>query len=157
MTEVCHGPWSPDRPQPGGAVVDGGDRFRRSVGGDECSEDQSEREASPCGREHPQLSSWVLSRSVDVLASRPRPPFESAGLQKCCSKGVRWAREELNLRPLPCQIQRATADLNVGPLETGKDHRKAAGERKCHRPAAPTIRHPSIRVVLISTAIGCCA
>jgi hypothetical protein len=31
---------------------------------------------------------------------------ETAGMRKSCSQGIRWAREELNLRPLPCQIPR---------------------------------------------------
>jgi hypothetical protein len=39
-----------------------------------------------------------------------------------------WAQNELNLRPLSCQIQRATVRLYVGRLETGKDRSKAAGE-----------------------------
>jgi len=51
-----------------------------------------------------------------------------------CSEPVWWAREELNLRPLPCQIQRAATGLYVGRLETGKDHEEAAGERRCLRP-----------------------
>ena len=46
--------------------------------------------------------------------------------------------------------------MYVGRLETGKDHRKPAGERSCHRPAAPTIPHGSSAVVLIPTAVGCC-
>ena len=41
-----------------------------------------------------------------------------------------WAREELNLRPLPCQIPRAPIGLYVGGLETGNDHWKPAGETK---------------------------
>jgi hypothetical protein len=59
------------------------------------------------------------------------------------------AREELNLRPLPCQIQRGSTGMYIGWLETGKDHWKAAGERKCHHPAAPTIRHR-----LIESGVG---
>jgi len=35
-----------------------------------------------------------------------RPPVRSADPQKRCSGGMRWAREELNLRPLPCQAMR---------------------------------------------------
>jgi hypothetical protein len=69
---------------------------------------------------------------------------------------VWWAREELNLRPLPCQIQRASTGLYVGGLETGKDHREAAGERRCQRPAASTVCHGSPRVVVIPTAVSCC-
>jgi hypothetical protein len=52
-------------------------------------------------------------------------------------------REELNLRPLPCQIQRASAGLSIGGVQIGKDHEEAGGERRCQRPAAPTIRHGS--------------
>jgi hypothetical protein len=46
--------------------------------------------------------------------------------------------------------------MYVGRLNTGRDHRKAAGERTCNRSAAPTISHASLRVVLIPTAVGCC-
>jgi hypothetical protein len=69
---------------------------------------------------------------------------------------MRWAREELNLRPLPCQIPRAFASLYVGRLKSGKNRWKATGERRCQRPAAPTIRHGSPSVVLIPTAVSCC-
>ena len=69
---------------------------------------------------------------------------------------VWWAREELNLRPLPCQIQRASAGLYVGGLEIGKDHKDAAGERRYQRPAAPTIRHDPPTVMLVRTSVGCC-
>jgi hypothetical protein len=62
----------------------------------------------------------------------------------------------LNLRPLPCQIQRASAGLYIGGLKTGKDRWKAACERRCQRRAASTIYHGSIRVVLIPMAISCC-
>ena len=77
-------------------------------------------------------------------------------LQKPCSGGLWWAREEVNLRPLPGQIQRASTGLYVRRLETGNDHEEAAGERRCQRPAAPTIRHHSPTVVLIPTAVACC-
>jgi hypothetical protein len=40
--------------------------------------------------------------------------------------------------------------------ETGKDHHKVAGERRCQCPSYPTIRHGSPRVVLIPTVAGCC-
>jgi hypothetical protein len=49
-------------------------------------------------------------------------------LQKPWSELVSWAREELSLRPLPCQIQRATTGLYVGGLESENDHQKTAGE-----------------------------
>ena len=67
-----------------------------------------------------------------------------------------WAREELNLRPLPCQIPRTSAGPYGGWLETGKDDQKGAVEWRCERLGALTIRHGSPRVVLISTAVGCC-
>ena len=34
-----------------------------------------------------------------------------------CSGGVWWAREELNLRPLPCQIQRAISQVEFQGIE----------------------------------------
>jgi hypothetical protein len=46
--------------------------------------------------------------------------------------------------------------MNLERSEIGKDHQKAAGERRCHRSAAPTIRHACLRAVLIPTAVGCC-
>jgi hypothetical protein len=73
-----------------------------------------------------------------------------------CSEWVWWAREELNLRPLPCQIQRAAAGRYVGQLEIGKDHQKAAGERSRQGPSALTIHHDSLTAVLVPTAVGCC-
>ena len=45
----------------------------------------------------------MLSRPLDP--SSPTDPIHS-GTSECtkpCSKRIRWAREELNLRPLPCQ------------------------------------------------------
>ena len=45
-------------------------------------------------------------------------------LQKPWSELVSWVREELSLRPLPCQIQRATTGLYVGGLESENDHQK---------------------------------
>jgi hypothetical protein len=76
--------------------------------------------------------------------------------QKPWSEPVWWAREELNLRPLPCQIPRAAPGMNVGRLENGKDHRRAAGERRYQCPSSPTICHGSPTVVLVPTAVGCC-
>jgi hypothetical protein len=98
----------------------------------------------------------VLSRPLD---RSHRPTRRSAGrtsLQKPCSGWIRWAREELNLRPLPCQIQRASARLYAGRLEIGKDPRKAAVQHRCQHPAPPTIRHGPPTVVLVPTAVGCC-
>jgi hypothetical protein len=40
-------------------------------------------------------------------------PGEPSDVQKPCSGEVWWAREELNLRPLPCQIQRGSKGLYV--------------------------------------------
>ena len=42
-------------------------------------------------------------RALDLYAQRSRPSVGPASLQKSCSERVWWAREELNLRPLPCQ------------------------------------------------------
>jgi hypothetical protein len=39
-----------------------------------------------------------------------------------------WAREELILRPLPCQIQRAQSACTFEEQWTGKDRWKAAGK-----------------------------
>jgi hypothetical protein len=69
---------------------------------------------------------------------------------------VWWAREELNLRPLPCQIQRASTGLYIRWLKIGKDRSSTAAERGCQRPTAPTVHHGPRRVVLIPTAVGCC-
>jgi hypothetical protein len=107
-------------------------------------------------REHLWLSREVFFRRC-TPASPPIPSIQRTRyFTKALLKAAAWAREELNLRPLPCQIQRASASMYVGRLNTGKDHRKAAGERTCNRSAAPTISHASLRVVLIPTAVGCC-
>jgi hypothetical protein len=95
------------------------------------------------------------SRSVDVLTDRSVHRSDQRPT-KALLKGVRWAREELNLRPLPCQIPRAPTSLYGGRVETGKDHQKAAGERRSQRPAAPTVCHDSPTLVLVPTAVGCC-
>jgi hypothetical protein len=97
-----------------------------------------------------------VARSVDVLADRSRPPVGQQAYKGAAQRGVRWAREELNLRPLPCQIQRASASLNDARLDTGKDHQKAAGERRYQRSGASTIRHASPAVLLVAMMIGCC-
>jgi hypothetical protein len=44
---------------------------------------------------------------------------------------VWWAREELNLRPLPCQIQRALSGQDVARLRIVKEDEKAADKRRC--------------------------
>jgi hypothetical protein len=62
----------------------------------------------------------------------------------------------LNLWPLPCQIPRGFASLYVGRVETGKDHQKAAGERRCQCPSYPMIRHGFPRFLLVPTVAGCC-
>jgi hypothetical protein len=67
----------------------------------------------------------------------------TGGLQNPCSEQVQWAWEELNLRPLPCQIQRAPAGLNFGLSEIGKDVEGCAGQRRYRRPCAPMICHDS--------------
>jgi hypothetical protein len=54
--------------------------------------------------------------------------------RKCRSERCRWAREELNLRPLPCQIPRAPRGQYVAPLRIVDDVEKATGERRCQRP-----------------------
>jgi hypothetical protein len=76
--------------------------------------------------------------------------------QRPWSELVSWAREELNLRPLPCQIQRVPPGLYVGQSEMGKDQDGVAGQRVRHPSDAPTIRHGSSAVVMISTPVGCC-
>jgi hypothetical protein len=113
-----------------------------------------------CGPGRPALG----GRWVRLRGGRARP-HRGPGMRLADRRGVGqgsdlqeqwWARQGLNLRLLPCQIQRANPVMYVGRLEAGKDHRKAAGGRRCHRPAAPTIRHASAGVVLIPTAVGCC-
>jgi hypothetical protein len=99
--------------------------------------------------------SYALSHRR-TLKGQPHP--RAAGTsspQKPWSERVWWAREELNLRPLPCQIPRAAPAMNVGPVEIGKDHQKAADERRSQHPS-PTIRQDSSTVMLVATAVGCC-
>src|ERR671915_1184718 len=82
----------------------------------------------------PVLAAKVQPGSTDPV-SRADPVHQAdRGLTKACSKWVRWAREELNLRPPPCQLQRAATDPYVGWLEIGKDQWKAAGKRSCQCP-----------------------
>jgi hypothetical protein len=70
--------------------------------------------------------------------------------------------------PALCRLAAQTFDASVSDpmsqrrlvhrrLETGQDRWKAAGERRCQRPAASTICHGASRVVLIPTAVSCCA
>jgi hypothetical protein len=106
--------------------------------------------------EHLQLRRYVLTRRCALSPAGLGRQWGRASQQKPCSKRVRWAREELNLRPLPCQIQRAAVGMNVGRLEAGKDHRKAAAERRRQHPSPPTIRHDSPTVVPVPTTVGCC-
>jgi hypothetical protein len=106
---VTVGQVSPDRPQRGGTVVDGGERFRRSIGQGQCSEDQGERQALPATENTP--SQAVECSPGRGCPRRPiRPPVGSADPQRRCSKGLGWAREELNLRPLPCQLSSRRAN-----------------------------------------------
>ena len=67
-----------------------------------------------------------------------------------------WAREELNLRPLPCQIQRATTDVYSGRSRNVKDGRKAAAKNKRKGMDAPTIRHAPPAITSVPTTVGCC-
>ena len=101
-------------------------------------EDQGEREASP-----------------DRWTSSPTDPIHQSDQQthKALLRRIRWAREELNLRPLPCQIQQAFTGLYIGRLQTGEDRWKAAGERRCLSQNPPTIRHGSSALVLVPTAV----
>jgi hypothetical protein len=46
--------------------------------------------------------------------------------------------------------------MNVGRQETGKDHRRAASERRHQHPSSPMICHGSPTFVLVPTAVGCC-
>jgi hypothetical protein len=48
------------------------------------------------------LNNNVLSRLLDPLRHRSRPSADEKALQRPWSARVWWAREELNLRPLPC-------------------------------------------------------
>jgi hypothetical protein len=85
-----------------------------------------------------------------------RPLVGRTSVQTPCSKRVRWAREELNLHPLPCQIPRASADLFIGWLQIGKDHRKPAGERKSRCVYAPPIRDGSSTIFIDPLVVDCC-
>jgi hypothetical protein len=129
---------------------------RRRLGmPDGCSEDRASARASPA-EENTLVKQVVFFRPLDSLHPPIRLSMGTGSLQKPCSRRVWWAREELNLRPLPCQIQRVCAGLNVGWLEIGKDRRKAAGERTCQCPSHPTICLGSLSIVLIPMPVGCC-
>jgi hypothetical protein len=69
---------------------------------------------------------------------------------------VWWAREELNLRPLPCQIQRATTVMFGGGQQTVKDRRKTAGESAWDRPVAVTVCQPPAANLPVPTSAVCC-
>jgi hypothetical protein len=99
----------------------------------------------------PGVGHWSSTRAGQLQCSMAR-----VIVQKPSSARVWWAQEELNLRPLPCQIQRVMASVYVGWLRIRKDRRKVAGEPRCQCPSNPTIHHDSPMVVLVPTAVGCC-
>jgi hypothetical protein len=75
------------------------------------------------------LATRVRAVKQDALSHRRTTLMDSGSVtggdeevRKALLRPGVWAREELNLRPLPCQIQRAAPGMNVGWLETGKDH-----------------------------------
>src|SRR5829696_3846521 len=70
--------------------------------------------------------------------------------------GRPWAREELNLRPLPCQIQRAITAVYSGRSRNVKDGRKAAAKNKRKGMDAPTIRHAPPAITSVPSTVGCC-
>jgi hypothetical protein len=59
------------------------------------------------------LNREVLSGPLGASYGRSHPPVGQVDEQKPCSTGVWWAREELNLRPLPCQQTTGTAVLTA--------------------------------------------
>jgi hypothetical protein len=98
----------------------------------------------------------MCSQAVDPA----RPPHDHVhqqtyGLQKPYSKGVRWAREELNLRPLPCQIQRAVSSCSSDTQQTVEERSKTAGDSGQEHRQALTIR-PALAVVLSVPASAIC-
>jgi hypothetical protein len=128
--------------------------------------DTADPQASPMpneligAREH----NWLTSKSaldcctgpfdrVCVPANRSTRPDRP---RLRWSARVWWAREELNLRPLPCQIQRAIAALYGGRSKIVEDGWKAPGEARCQRLSPQMIRHDSPTIVLIPTAVVCC-
>jgi hypothetical protein len=111
----------PDRTQRGRAVIDGASACAPLLSDSVVSttarsartgapEDQGEREGVARGREH--LVKQLSALPTAGLAS-PTDPTQYGDEQdtKPCSRPVWWAREELNLRPLPCQQTPETAVL----------------------------------------------
>jgi hypothetical protein len=90
---------------------------------------------------------------AQVVGGRGRPQSARSQGRPC---GGWWAREELNLRPLPCQINAPWMACMPDGQQTVKDHRKAAGERRLWRPSAPTIRHAPPAIVPVPTVAICC-
>jgi hypothetical protein len=80
----------------------GGERFRSSVDRDACSEDQASARRRPQKRT-PLVKQGSALRPLDP--SSPPIPSISGTLwpTKALLRAGMWAREELNLRPLPCQ------------------------------------------------------
>jgi hypothetical protein len=62
----------------------------------------------------------------------------------------------LNLRPLPCQIQRAITALYSGRSRNVKDGRKAAAKNKRKGMDAPTVRHAPPAITSVPSTVGCC-
>jgi hypothetical protein len=89
---------------------------------------------------HAQGTTPTTALAVPVMPRRMRPSSRTHCLVDKSSADGAIALGG----PVPCQIQRAPTGLYMEGLETGKDHRKAAGERWCYRPAAPTICHASL-------------
>jgi hypothetical protein len=119
-----------------------------------CGEPQSQGWATP-GAQLAGVSS--LGEDERAAGRDDRLPYVRDQVHKIPAQSrYGWAREELNLRPLPCQIQRTCAGLYVGWLGMGKNRQKAAGERWYQGPSAPTFHHYSPTVVLVLTAVGCC-
>ena len=67
--------------------------------------------ARRCRRQRTPPVKQLSALPVGGCPRRPiRPPVGSADPQRRCSKGVGWAREELNLRPLPRQLSSRRAN-----------------------------------------------
>jgi hypothetical protein len=78
----------------------GGPRER----GSRSTSGSCERPTDSCPQVNALVKQGNALQTVGCFALQvPRPSEGRGDLQKPCSGGVWWAREELNLRPLPCQ------------------------------------------------------
>jgi hypothetical protein len=90
----------------------------------------------------------VGTSAADVKAG-PRATQSAGRRVKVGAGGVEPPSSSVSDPTSHCRHVRRTVRGRQGSWESGSG-------RRCHRPAAPTIRHASTRVVVIPTAVGCC-